>query len=144
MKNSNRILFIIFFLTVIPTFIVYLVHAYEESVSYEKSMAKGDGYKATKQFGEAVLFSIIGLGYIIFAVWILNAPKYRIPYIVLIIGTVAIITLYYFRIYGIPVIGTDVVIRDISTDWRDVITKVCQTIMLPVLTLLAVRVKQEL
>ena len=53
MKNSNRILFIIFFITVIPTFIVYLVHAYEESISYEKSMAKGDGYKATKQFGEA-------------------------------------------------------------------------------------------
>lgn len=142
MKNSNKILYIIFYITVLPTIFVYLGHAFMEGEGYEISMEKGDGYKATKQFGETVLFSTIGIGYIAFASWILNAPKHLIPYVVLIVGTVAIILLWLLRIYGIPVIGTDVVIRDISTDFMDVITKSCQTIMLPVLTLLAVRRKE--
>ena len=137
MKISNKISLIIFFITVIPTIIVYFEHAFVESKAYEKSMAKGDGYKATKQYGEVVLFTAIGLGYLGFACFILNAPTYRIPYIVLIVGTIAIFLLWLFRIYGIPILGTDVVIRDIGTDWRDVVTKSCQVIMLPVLTLLA-------
>lgn len=139
MKNSNRILFLIFFATVIPTIIVYAEHFMAEYSSYNKSMEKGDDYKATKQIGEAYLFYLIAMGYAIGTVFIICVPKYRIPYIVLIIGTIAIIILYYLRIYGIPVIGTDVVIRDISTDWRDVITKIAQQIMVVPLTALYLR-----
>src|SRR5215207_11230950 len=139
MKNNTKILYLIFFATVIPTVYVYFEHGYAEYIAYGKSISNGNEYKSTKQLGEAVLFFAIGIGYIIGTLFIIVFPKSKIPYIVLIVGTIAIVILYYLRIYGIPVIGTDVVIRDISTDWRDVITKICQSIMLPVLTLLAVR-----
>lgn len=139
MKNSNKILFIIFFATVIPTIYVYLEHSYVEWKAYDKSVEKGDDYKATKQYGEATLFLLIGLGYVGGIVFLILGPEYKFPYIVLIVGTIAVIILYFLRIYGIPIPFTDVVIRDLSTTTPDVITKICQTIMLPVLTLLAVR-----
>ena len=132
-KNKNTLLLIIFLVTVIPTIIVYLEHAGAEGKAYEKSIANGNEYKAIKQLGESVLFFSIGFGYIIATLSIM-----LFPYLVLIIGTIVIVILYYFRIYGIPVLGTDVIIRDISTDWRDVITKICQSIMLVPLSILLV------
>ena len=144
MKTSSKLLYLLFFATVIPTIIVYAEHSWAEQNSYIKSIEKNDSYKATKQLGEAVLFAAIAIGYVICTAFIITAPKHRIPYIVIIVGTIAIVILYYFRIWGIPVIGTDVVIRDISTDYRDVITKICQQIMVVPLAILATRVKREL
>ena len=139
LKTSSKLLYLLFFATVIPTIIVYGEHSWAEQLSYIKSIEKGDEYKATKQLGEAVLFAAIAIGYVICTAVIITAPKYRIPYIFIIIGTIAIVILYYFRIYGIPIPFTDVIIRDISTDWRDVITKICQQIMVVPLAILATR-----
>ena len=141
MKNSNKILFIIFFATVIPTIYIYFTHAIEEEKAYEKSIAKEDNYKATKQLGEAVLFFMVGFGYFVVSGIIVVKPTWRIPYIILIVGTIAIVILYYMRIYGIPVLGTDVIIRDMSTDWSDVVTKICQQIMVVPLSILLARRK---
>ena len=42
-------------------------------------------------------------------------------------GTVIIIIVYYFRtMTGIPIIGTDLIIKEDSIDYRDVITKIAQ------------------
>ena len=142
MKNSNKILYLIFFVTVIPTVYVYAEYAIAEKNAYDKSIAKGDDYKATKQKGEFTLFFLIALGYAIGTIFIIAVPKNKIPYIVIIVGTIAIVILYYFRIYGIPIPGTDVIIRDISTDWRDVITKICQEIMIIPLTALLIRIRE--
>jgi hypothetical protein len=61
----------------------------------------------------------------------------RIPYLVIIVGTVAIVVLYYMRIYGISIPFTEIVIVDFSSDWRDVITKIAQQILvIPVTALL--------
>lgn len=136
MKNSYKILFIIFLATVIPTIYVYAEHGFAEAKASLKSLEKGDEYKKTKQLGETYLFWSIATGYSICTILIIMRPKHRIPYIVLIVGTVAIVILYYMRIYGIPVLFTDVIIRDISTDWRDVITKICQQIMVIPLSLM--------
>jgi fatty acid desaturase len=143
MKNSTKLLYLLFFVTVIPTIYVYIEHGNAELVSYQKSIEKGNEYKATKQLGEAVLFIGIAIGYIICILLIIIFPKNKMPYIVLIIGTIAIVILYYFRIYGIPVIGTDVVIRDISTDWRDIITKICQQILVIPLSILLERLNEK-
>src|SRR5215212_3427700 len=41
--------------------------------------------------------------------------------------TIIIIIVYYFRtMTGIPVIGTDLIIKEYSVDYRDVITKITQ------------------
>ena len=42
-------------------------------------------------------------------------------------GTVAIIIVYYFRtMIGIPIVGTDLIIKEYTIDYRDVITKIAQ------------------
>ena len=135
-RTPRRILLIIFLATVIPTILVYLEHGIAEEKAYNKSIEKGDEYKATKQGGEAALFFSIAIGYAIGTAFIIIKPQWRIPYVVLIVGTIAIVILYYFRIYGIPVPFTDVIIRDISTDWRDVVTKIAQQIIVIPLVLM--------
>jgi hypothetical protein len=69
-------------------------------------------------------------------------PTSRLPYLVIIVGTIAVVILYYFRIYGIPIPGTQIVIVDFSSDWRDVVTKIAQQILVvPVTALYMIRKK---
>jgi hypothetical protein len=137
LTTSNKILLIIFLATVIPTAYIYFEHAAVEVDAYYE--AKTD-VKKIKTLGEAILFTSISIGYVILMWLIVFLPKYRIPYIVIIVGTIAIVILYYLRIYGIPIPFTDIVITDFSSDWRDVVTKIAQQIMLvPVSMMLAYR-----
>jgi hypothetical protein len=54
------------------------------------------------------------MGYIITTILIFAKPNNVIPYYAILIGTVAIIIVYYFRtMTGIPVIGTDLIIKNI-------------------------------
>ena len=131
-NNNNKILLFLFLITVIPTIIVYTEHAVVEFNASQEAISET---KKIKTAGEAFLFQAIAAGYIMMTVWILFAPKHRIPYIVIIVGTIAVIIFYYIsRIYPVPIPFTDVVIMDRTIDWRDLITKICQTIMLPVVT----------
>jgi hypothetical protein len=60
-------------------------------------------------------------------VLIFTKPKNVIPYYIILKGTVAIIIVYYFRtMTGIPIIGTDLIIKEYAVDYRDVITKIAQ------------------
>jgi hypothetical protein len=48
-------------------------------------------------------------------------------YYLISVGTVAIIIVYYFRtMTGIPIVGTDLIIKEYTIDYRDVITKIAQ------------------
>lgn len=141
MKNSNKILFIIFFATVIPTVYIYLEHGFEELGAGEKSLDAGNNHKYIKQSGEGFFFILIANGYIWTTGFLLWFSKSKIPYLVLIIGTIAVVILYFLRIFGIPIPFTDVIIRDLSTDWRDVATKIPQMIMLVPLSILLERRK---
>jgi len=126
-KKTKLFLYSIFLITVIPTIIVYIQHGLVEG---EASLKAKTETKHIKTFAEGLLFVVIGVGYIVLTGLMFLFPKNRIPYLVLIVGTVAVVILYYFRIYGIPVPFTNgIVITDLSSDWRDVITKICQQIM---------------
>jgi ABC-type transport system involved in cytochrome c biogenesis permease subunit len=126
-KKIKPILFILFLVTVIPTIYVYFEHGYVEHEAYNEAKTET---KKIKTFSEALLFYGIGVGYIIIAILMFVKPQNAIPYLVVIVGTVAVVILYYFRIYGIPIPGTEIVITDLSSDWRDVVTKICQQIIL--------------
>lgn len=136
MKNQNKILLIIFFVTLIPTVYAYADHALDEATGYDKSIAKGNDTKAKKQLVEAIFFYVVAVSYTVLALLILVYPRNKIPYYILIIGTVILIILYYMRIYGIPVPFTDIVIKDYSEDWRDVVTKIGQQVMVIPLSIL--------
>ena len=74
-----------------------------------------------------ILFAIIAIGYVVTTALVFIKPNNVISYYVILVGTVAIIIVYYLRaITGIPVLGTDLWIKDYTTDHRDVITKIAQ------------------
>jgi hypothetical protein len=124
--KENNILLIIFLVTVIPVITVYYIHALEEINELDNTKSK---IKKTKILSEAILFMGIGFGYTIMTCWLLMQPKNKIPYLVILVGTVGVIILYYMRIYGIQIPNTNIVITDFSSDWRDVVTKICQQIL---------------
>lgn len=126
MNNSRIILLSIFFVTVIPATYIYFEHGIHE---YKAFLKHDNIYDKIKTLGESVLFIAVGVGYIICSILIVIYPTNKIPYLVILIGTAAVVILYYFRIFGIPVPFTDVIITDSSTGWRDVVTKICQQIL---------------
>lgn len=137
--NKTKISLLLIFLvtTTIPVIYVYLEHATVEVNAYEKATTET---KKIKTLSEALLFAGIGFGYVISIGAILYFPKSPIPYLVVIIGTIAVVILYYLRIYGIPIPGTEIVIVDFSSDWRDVVTKIFQQILVvPATALLFLR-----
>ncbi|MGZ8890234.1 MAG: hypothetical protein ACXW0J_02400, partial [Nitrososphaeraceae archaeon] len=83
--------------------------------------------KSTRQLAEGIFFALIAIGYVVTTILIFIRPNNVIPYYVLLIGTVAILIVYYFRtMTGIPIPGTDLLIKEYTIDYRDVITKIAQ------------------
>jgi hypothetical protein len=138
MTTTTKIfLYSIFLISVIPTIYVYIEHANVEAKAYDNAKTET---KKIKTLSEALLFGGIGLGYVIATIFIFLEPQSRIPYLVIIVGTIAVVILYYLRIYGIPIPFTQIVIVDFSSDWRDVITKIAQQILIvPVTALYMIR-----
>ena len=137
MKKTKIFLYSIFLICVIPLIYVYIEHANLEKNAYDKALTET---KKIKTLGEALVFGGIGLGYAIATVFIFIKPQNPIPYLVIIIGTIAVVILYFLRIYGVPIPGTDIVIVDLSTSTPDVITKIAQQILVvPVTALLILR-----
>lgn len=99
LKNNKQItiLSIIFVGLMIPNVIVYLEHSLLELNESKESTEKGSVNKSTRQLAEGIFFALIAIGYIITTVLIFTKPKNVIPYYIILIGTVAIIIVYYFR-----------------------------------------------
>ena len=121
------ILSIIFIGLMIPNVIVYVEHAILEIDESQKSSTQGMVNKSTRQLSEGIFFAMIAIGYTVTTLLIFIKPNNVIPYYVLLIGTVAILVVYYFRsMTGIPIPGTDLIIKEYAIDYRDVITKIAQ------------------
>ena len=126
-NGQRAILSIIFVGLMIPTVILYAEHSLLELQESVKSAEQGSKNKSVRQLGEGILFAIISIGYIVTTVLVFVKPNNVISYYAILVGTVAIVIVYYLRtITGIPVIGTDLWIKDYTTDHRDVITKIAQ------------------
>jgi hypothetical protein len=125
----------------IPNVIIYVEHSLlalsESKESAEKAMAN----KSTRQLAEGIFFGLIAIGYIVTTILIFAKPKNVIPYYVILIGAVTIIIVYYFRtMTGIPIIGTDLIFKEYTIDYRDVITKIAQQAFVIPLTMMLQRV----
>lgn len=128
-KNNKHmtILSIIFIGFMIPNVIVYVEHSLLEFGESQNSSQQGMVNKSTRQLGEGVFFGLVAIGYVVTTVLIFVKPNNVIPYYVLLIGTVSILTVYYFRATtGIPIPGTELIIKEYAIDYRDVITKISQ------------------
>ena len=127
-KNKQiTILSIIFVGLMIPNVIMYVEHSLLELGESKESSEKGMVNKSTRQLGEGIFFAMIAIGYVVTTALIFIKPNNVIPYYLILVGTVAIIIVYYFRtMTGIPIIGTDLIIKEYAIDYRDVITKISQ------------------
>ncbi len=126
-KKQKTILSIIFVALMIPTVILYAEHSIVEFQASEESAEQQMKNKSTRQLGEGIFFAMIAIGYVVTTALVFIKPNNVIPYYVILLGTVAIVIVYYLRaITGIPVLGTDLWIKEYTTDHRDVITKVAQ------------------
>lgn len=133
-KTIKNIILLIFLATVIPTIILYSYHAL---IEFQASQIAKTHTKFIKTTSEGILFSVIAIGYIITTILIIIRPNYKIPYLVILVGTVIIAVIYNMRIFGLPIPFTEIVITDLSSDWMDSITKICQQIIpIPVTILL--------
>ncbi|MGZ5491581.1 MAG: hypothetical protein ACXWE6_12705, partial [Nitrososphaeraceae archaeon] len=111
----------------IPNVIVYVEHSLLEFDESQNSTEQGMVNKSTRQLAEGIFFALIAIGYVVTTILIFIRPNNVIPYYVLLIGTVAILIVYYFRtMTGIPIPGTDLLIKEYTIDYRDVITKIAQ------------------
>ncbi len=111
----------------IPNVIVYVEHSLLEFEESQNSKEQGMLNKSTRQLAEGIFFAMIAIGYVITTILIFIKPNNVIPYYVLLMGTVAILIVYYFRtMTGIPIPGTDLIIKEYTIDYRDVITKIAQ------------------
>lgn len=129
LKNNKHltILSIIFVGLMIPNVIVYVEHSLLEFEESQNSSEQGMVNKSTRQLGEAIFFAVVAVGYVVTTILIFVKPNNVIPYYILLIGTVAILIVYYFRaMTGIPIPGTDLIIKEYTIDYRDVITKIAQ------------------
>lgn len=129
LKNNKHItiLSIIFVGLMIPNVIVYVEHSLLEFEESQNSKEQGMLNKSTRQLAEGIFFAMIAIGYVITTILIFIKPNNVIPYYVLLMGTVAILIVYYFRtMTGIPIPGTDLIIKEYAIDYRDVITKIAQ------------------
>jgi hypothetical protein len=136
--KDMTILSIIFVGLMIPNVIIYAQHAIHEIEVSQKSAEEGKVNSSTRQLSEGVFFALIAIGYVVTTIFIFMKPNNVLPYYVLLLGTVAIIIVYYFRtITGIPIPGTDLVIKEYLVDYSDVITKIAQQIfVIPVAMML--------
>ena len=129
LKNNKHmtILSIIFVGFMIPNVIVYVEHSLLEFGESQNSSEQGMVNKSTRQLGEGIFFALVAIGYVVTTILIFVKPNNVIPYYVLLIGTVSILIVYNFRATtGIPIPGTELIIKEYTVDYRDVITKISQ------------------
>jgi len=139
--KNTKILYFIFLVTVFLTIWIYIEHATIEINAHQSAVSET---KKTKTLSEAIFFYAVGIGYVILTILIFVKPQSKIPYIALIIGTIAVVVFYYIsRIYPIPVPFTDIVIRDVTMDWRDVVTKIAQQILVIPIAMLLMRIHDK-
>jgi hypothetical protein len=122
-------LLIIFLIFMIPNIAVYAYHANHELHESKENAIKYPEI-SSEQFAEFIFFTAIAIGYTICTVAIVAKRSRTAPYYVILIGTVVIIIIYYMsKTIGFPVPDYhNWWMIDDSTNWKDLVTKICQQI----------------
>ena len=145
MRTSTNILFLIYFICVIPLIIIYVVHGNQELEEAAKLKEMGNESKSIKTNAEGWFLRTVAFGYAITALAIIMLPNNRIAYIIIIVGTIAVIAIWLGRSeYGIPIPGTDLEITKYTVGWEGFWTKTLQAIMLVPVAILLDRTRQGL
>jgi hypothetical protein len=131
-SNKSAILVYVVSVLMISTATVYFIVASQDYSELSKSASSSDSTTTTESkdqgdiiatVNEMVFFIVVGVAYIAAGIWMLENKYYsKIPYIIAIIGSIALIAFYIStRTMNIPSIGVQ---DDIGT--TDILSKVMQ------------------
>ena len=127
----------------IPNIFVYAYHTdHELSEGFKNILNPATNHKGNEQLAEGIFFLGITLGYIITTLYIEFRPNNLKAYYIIILGTIAIIVIYYLsKTTGFPAPDLyDWMIIDDTTNWKDAVTKIAQqTFVIPLSMLLGIR-----
>ena len=140
-NNLSTFLLILYLVCVIPVIAIYFYHGHHEIQESFNLDALGNETKATKTFAEGGFLIGSAAGYIWMTALILKYPTNKIPYLVVLVGTVIIIVIYYARAeYGVPIPFTNLEIHKFAVGWEGFWTKILQQILvIPISMLLIIR-----
>lgn len=139
MNNFSKILFIIYFICVIPTIIIYFIHGFQEAKESNKLHDMGNETKSIKTAAEGTFLISAAAGYIIFSLVMIFEPNSKIPYIAILVGTISIIIIFMARSeYGVPIPFTNLEIHKYTVGWEGMYSKIFQAILLIPISMLFV------
>ena len=146
-QDYIRILLISFLVLMIPNIFVYAYHTeHEFSEGFKNIQNPTTNHKGNEQLAEGIFFLGITLGYIITTMYIVFRPNNLKNYYIIILGTIAIIVIYYLsKTTGFPAPDFyDWIIIDDTTNWKDAVTKIAQqTFVIPLSMLLGIRLMNK-
>lgn len=144
MNNLSKILFLIYFIAVIPIIYIYFTHGIHELEESQTFAEQANDSKSKKALAEGGFMLGSGIGYVLMSILIIIKPDKPMLYLIIIIGTLIIFAVFFLRsVVGLPVPGTDYVIKKFSVGWDETISKFFQTVLLvPTSMLLMERIRR--
>ena len=108
---------------VLSTGLVYFIVASSAYSDLNENTQDGLLSELPENQAETLLFSAAGVGYVVIFAWIIiKKLQHKIPYIIALIGSAALITIYIAsRTVGVPVVGVEYYIGKI-----DLVSKILQ------------------
>jgi len=146
-QDYIKILLMSFLVLMVPNIFVYAYHTeHEFSEGFKNIQNPATNHKGNEQLVEGIFFLGITLGYIITTIYVIFRPTNLKNYYIIILGTIAIIVIYYLsKTTGFPAPDFyDWIIIDDTTNWKDTVTKIAQqTFVIPLSMLLGIRLMNK-
>ena len=131
MKTVNLVLLFVYVeaALILSTGLVYFMAASSAYADLTENMKDGLTSELPENQVETLLFSIAAVGYVIIFTWIIiKKLEHKLPYIIVLVGSAALITIYIAsRTVGVPVVGVEYYVGKI-----DIVSKILQVSVIAV------------
>ena len=114
---------------ILSTGVVYLMAASSAYADLTENIQDGLTSELPENQVETLLFSIAAVGYVVIFAWIIiKKLQHKLPYIIVLVGSAALITIYIAsRTVGVPVVGVEYYVGKI-----DIVSKILQVSVIAV------------
>ena len=131
MKTVNLVLLFVYVeaALILSTGFVYFIAASSAYSDLAENMKDGLTSELPENQVETLLFSIAAVGYVVIFAWIIiKKLQHKLPYIIVLVGSAALITIYIAsRTVGVPVVGVEYYVGKI-----DIVSKILQVSVIAV------------
>jgi len=114
---------------ILSTGFVYFIAASNAYADFTENVQDGLTSELPENQAETLLFSIAAVGYVVIFAWvIIKKLKHKLPYIIALVGSTVLITIYIAsRTVGVPIVGVEYYVGKI-----DIVSKILQLCVIAV------------